>query len=611
MAEQSAVQPPEAKTIQAIVLEQLEQLGIKTASIVDDAFAPGIDVAGWLKFVEVVRDQDPDLYERIEDLVAKETGNVEQPPGDQVLYSVRRFAGKSSVPAVKALLQPAPTEPALAALLHALGGLGLEVSTSFHVDDAPLDSGLYFVDYRLQPEIPDTFGRDASRLITEALESTGPLGRAPGAVLMSRSQEQQGHPDVADQEAVSRNEGGFIRCNFRYFDKAFLADENRFYFMLHDLLCSVPVGREYYQQVRALRDAATVSVTKIAGETCSLLPVDFTDFANSLAGQPQDEERVADHLLSIFTGLLAAELRNNSKIQTAVKEFRDLLKKPGMMAPVGAHSHSLHRIHSKLIYDQSPATLKGDISFGDIYTMTGAPRSYFIVLTAECDLEPRALEGEQRGPKVERVLIVPGTPGELPKSDDQTVAGTPLFIENHQCEAQWIRWDLRHPRYMPWRRLRHERWFKKWGRLRAAEAEQIQLRVAVDLLAVGTDNVSSGVRVRHAVLWQVPSKETCNQVTELKINEMAPNGDGEKPLWALSAGCEHELCQEGRKVMTAEAVAALRRYIAKNQFISTLKKSGVGVMEEGATIHLGWFTSTYCPQRWLGPSKSPLEAGNA
>ncbi len=602
------IAPSQPKTIKQLVLEQLSALQVKEAVILDDAFSPDININQWTSLVELLRTTETELFARVENVVARGTGNIDVPPNQADMLIIRRILAKANKDVLNHFLVPAPREIELDALITCLTDLNLKVTPFWQVDDAPKDADLYFVDYRLQPEDEETYGRDASQLINEALENTGHLGRAPGAVLMSRSEGNPSHPNNAEQEAVARNGKGFVRCNFRYIEKADLVDTDRLLFLLHDLLNSMPVGRDYFQQVTALRDAAKETVERVASETCSLLPVDFRVFATRLAGLPPDANRVADHLLAIFSGLLVSELRNNTKIETTLKAFRELLQRPGMMAPEGVHSHSLHRIHSKLIYDQSRATIDGPLTFGDILVKALDPSTLYLLLTPECDLEPRVLEGGERGPKVERVLVIPGTPGPKSLPNDETLTSTPLFIDKPDGSASWIRWNLRKPSYIPWRKLfGKSNGFVKWGRLRAAEAEAIQQRMAADMLAVGTDDVSDGVELRIVHLWKVGKKnEPCQKLGEFGLTEIASASPG-KLLWALVANCQRELCSTANNVLTAETFCMLRQYTPKAQFIQKLLQLSVGTHEVDDIINLGWFVTDYKPNKWPGPLLPKVE----
>src|SRR5258706_9976805 len=176
---------------------------------------------------------------------------------------------------------------------------------------------------------------------------------------------------------------------------------------MNDLLDSLPLGRDYFSRVRSLRQAAQATVAKVAADTCGLVPADFQIFANAIGGSG-DEQRatMADHLISLFTGLLAAELRSDSETQDSLRNFFDMLMaKPGM-APGDVGSHTLHRLHARLLYDCSEWVTSTSMGVGDIYRCRGDERSYYIVITPECDLEPRYEDGVCIGPKVAFVVLL-------------------------------------------------------------------------------------------------------------------------------------------------------------------------------------------------------------
>ncbi len=403
---------------------------------------------------------------------------------------------------------------------------------------------------------------------------------------MSRSQNDR--PVPTDLEHIARDGGGFLRSNFRYLDKAeMLPSRNRFLFLMYDLLDSLPLGGDYFAQVRALREAAQQRVKEVAAETCGLLPADFRLFAEAVGGTGLEQrERMGEQLLALFTGLLVAELRSDRDTHASLDAFFQLLMKKQGMAPGKIASHTLHRIHSRLLYDQSDWIKGAAATFGDIYTCYRDRSSFYIVITPECDLEPHFKKGVRVSPKANSVVLLRGEVRDERPPDDgrDDVVVTPLIVDPRTEKVGWIYWQLRAPLIVPRDRLAAgSRRFAKWGRLRVQEAEEIQMRYATDLLAVGTDDLADRVEKRKVAFW-LQKKDKLIRVEEpFHILEIVNPKRRKDIYWALSEDCERFLCPDGDPVVPARAVVGLRCYQPKKDFIERLRPYGVGVFSDTMT----------------------------
>lgn len=661
-----AVPPSTTKDLGDLVKRKLDELGITAAVILDDEYAPGMPKDRWSEVAEIVRDRDTALFETIERIVDKSgSGKVDDYPTDAAMASIIAAIGGSSCREAQDLLvQKSPH--ALVTLETYLRELGREVKTYWSVEHVPLNEKLYFVDYRMQPD-PVTHGADAShlleRIVTQCSEGEPP----PGAVLMSRIQDER--PLPTDVEVIARRGGGFVRTNLRYLDKAqMLPSKNRFLFLLYDLLESLPLGGKYFAQVQTLRKAASATLDNVAQEVCSLLPADFQLFAHAVAGSGDDQRsRMGEHLLMLFTGLLAVELRNDKNTQGSLGQFFDMLMKGSGMAPGEIGSHSLHRLHSRLLYDQSDWVKKAPTAFGDIFQCSRDKKTYYIVVTPECDLELRSKSGAAPAPKVPFVTLLRGElrSDRPPEKERDNEVVTPLIVDPDTDSVSWMYWKLQAPSIVPWERLVvGSTRFTKWGRLRLQEAEKIQMRYATDLLAVGTEDIPDRVEKRKAVLWEVDASKKAKQSKELfafSIMEIVNPKDHDDIYWALAPGCEHLLTGDTNTIIPAQLVAQLRSYQRKDKFVEELRPHKIRLappnepkpklatkgaekpqppicadpapteqsaeatglapdavspetvvnppampQDEGKPdLNFGWFVSKSCPNKWDGPVRQP------
>jgi hypothetical protein len=582
-------EPPAPATddIRNIVERKLNDLHIHTVVLVDDDFAPSLPPERWTELVDVARTHNSALLSEIDQIVADVgTGNVEDYPNAIALFRILRAVAASACQEAKDLLAAPNVQDSLVKLETYLLELKREVKKYWKIDDAPRDEKLYFLDYRMQQD-PDTQGLDASLLLKGIISELTEQGDPPAAILMSRVRDDR--PTVEDLEDITRNGGGFVRSNFRYLDKTeTLPSRTRFLFLMNDLLDSLPLGRDYFSRVRSLRQAAQATVAKVAAETCALLPADFQIFANAIGGSGDVQRAaMADHLISLFTGLLAAELRNDGETYESLGKFFDMLMaKPGM-APGDVGSHTLHRLHARLLYDCSDWVKSSPVGFGDIYRQRGDAENYYIVITPECDLEPRYKHGVCIGPKAPFIVLLRGELRDErpPDRDRDTEIVTPLIVDPDTESVRWIYWQLREPSMVPAKRLSLEsKRFIKWGRLRVQEAEKIQMRYATDLLAVGTDDLSDRVEKREAMLWQLDVSKPHEQraLQKFHVMEIANPKKRDEIFWALAAGCEHILCADKDPIISASTIADLRSYQPKSEFIQKLRSFNIRVAEGDA-----------------------------
>lgn len=350
---------------------------------------------------------------------------------------------------------------------------------------------------------------DASRLLSDLVKREGDT--PPSAVLMSRGDNDP--PSQQEWELVARN-AGYYRFNFRYLDKAKVEKgKMAFLFFLHELLDGYPVGKKYYAHLQELRSAAKAAADAALAEIRQLNPVEFSIYAGKFLGD-ETGRKGSRHILNLFLGLLDAEVKNNEELEVSFRAFAEMLMKTPMMATKEKDTHKLHDLHTRLLYDRSKWVLTGPVVFGDMYQKPGEPDVYYLVITPECDLDPRHKNGVWL-PKVDQILLIRGKLTTQPtEKHPESYVGMPFVSEK---ETRYIRWQLRDALFVLSELLvanphAHDdpvpNGYVKWGRLRNAEAEKVQQEYASDLVEVGVDGCnyrnaftqSSSVRHRAAHL---------------------------------------------------------------------------------------------------------------
>ena len=165
------------------------------------------------------------------------------------------------------------------------------------------------------------------------------------------------------------------------------------------------------------------------------------------------------------------------------------------------------------------------------------------------------------------------------------VVVTPLVVDPQTDRVRWVYRQLRAPAIVPLKRLASgSRRFKKWGRLRMQEAEDIQMRYATDLLTVGTEDLPDRVEKRNAVLWRLSMNMQTRIIDEVKVStfhvmEIVNPKEPNEIYWALSEDCEHFLCSDDTPVVPAEVILKLRSYQLKKDFTELLRPHGIRIAE--------------------------------
>jgi hypothetical protein len=592
---------PDFTALLGKVRGQVKACDLQEAILVDDHLDIGLTETRWIEAVGRLKADDAAGYEKLRKFInEKGTGKLEELPGDEILdHAVKLVASSASQKALAILSEVRFREAALGLLASVLDDVGLKpvFYTRVTTEDPPRSGKLYFLDYRMQGDNA-TAGMDASRLLTDIVRRGGEAP-PPAAVLMSRGQDT--HPTQSEWELVAQ-QAGFYRFNFRYLGKEKLeGGKMPFLFFLHELLASLPLGKAYYSQLKKLKETADTAASAALAKIRQLSPTEFSIFAGKHLGDGSGR-RATRHVLELFLGLLDAEVKDSEALESSFREFAAMLKSTPMLATTDSESHTLHHLHTQLLYDRSRWVLQGPIEFGDIYHKAAERDVYYLVLTPECDLELRYQRSSNTwAPKAEDVLLLRGeVKNEPPDKTRGDVLGKPFIGET---APRWIWWMMRKrvivmatdltpvrpvdasapqpsaeapaPAIAPNEGGR----YKKWGQLRQLDAEEIQQRFVSDLASVGTDQVSGMINLIPVEVWHRQQGHNDRRIGDLVIVEMPNPNDEDSPYWAFGEGCEPMLCPEtpGDVNLTFAELLDLRNLQPKTQFVEKCKKKKLHV----------------------------------
>jgi hypothetical protein len=576
----------ELDALMARVKEQVAACELTEAILVDDKLETDPSESQWIQAVAKLRTDDAPTFEKLGKLY-QEAGQerIEDLPIDAIWDKAVGIVNASTAPAVTSILNKVEyKEPALKNLVELLKevGIGAICRTRVTDEDPPSDRKLYFLDYRMEGN-DQTAGMHATQLLRRLVQREG--DSPPAAVLMSRGQDE--HPTSAEWEKVAKD-AGYFRFNFRYLNKAKVdSGKMAFYFFLHELLESYPLGKEYYAQLQGLRKAAKLAADAALANIRQLNPVEFSIYAGKFLGDDTGR-KASRHVLNLFLGLLDAEVKNNETLEASFRTFADMLMKTPMLATKDKDTHKLHELHTRLLYDRSKWVLSGPIVFGDMYKKLIEPDVYYLVITPECDLDPRFKDGVWL-PKADQLLLIRGRVTNQPtEKHPENYVGMPFVSEKHTL---WIRWQLREALFVASQALVSKtppatpesdpNGYVRWGRLRNTEAEHVQQEYASDLVEVGVDDISGLTQPRMIEFWHVQSGRPDNQLEALVIVETANLKDDKNPNWAFGEGCELLLCPDtpSEVFFSFSDLVKLRKPTVRKDFLDECKKKNLQFIE--------------------------------
>ncbi len=624
----SAAQPdPELDALLQKVRAQVRDCQLTEAILVDDKLDTDLTEPRWIEAVGRLRTDDKAAYENLRQLIGRSgTGNVEELPPDDILDDAVKLVHDSTCLAAKTILtQVRFGERALESLISILQDVGLRAICRTRVtkNDPPRDGKLYFLDYRMQGN-DATAGLDACELLIDLVNRPGEAP-PPAAVLMSRGQNQ--HPTQADWEKVARH-AGYYRFNFRYLDKEKLqSGKMPFLFFLHEMFAALPLGTNYYGQLKKLKQAADTAAGAALAKIRQLSPAEFSIFAGKHLGDGSGR-KATRHVLDLFIGLLESEVKDNKDLEESFRGFADMLRSTPMLATTDTDSQTLHQLHNQLLYDRSRWVRSGPVEFGDIYHRAIERGVYYLVLTPECDLELRyRRDSDTWAPKAEDILLLRGEVKDKPPDKNrEDVIGKPFASGD---SPRWIWWMLRKRVIVPSRELvvespdqvagwpqldedtgltvygSHEGRYLKWGRLRLVDAEEIQQKFVSDLAAVGTDEVSGKINLIPVNVWHSQPGQPDKRLGDLIIVEVPNPKDDDSPYWAFGEGCEPLFCPESPAdvILPLSELLELRRLQPKKLFLDKCRKKKLYPVEREPFCLVRSQKSV--PANWKPPTPVP------
>ncbi|CAN5458880.1 hypothetical protein BH11PLA2_BH11PLA2_29110 [soil metagenome] len=604
----------EFNALLARVKEQVTACELTEAILVDDQLEVDLTHPQWIQAVGQLKAEDRDAYTKLYRYIGEEgTGNVEEWPAEEIRPKALEIVNESkSTSAIATLKQVRFKEAALEKLVVLLKKVGIDAVCKSRVtdDDPPRTGKLYFLDYRMQGN-DQTAGLDAAKLLRDLVkrEDVTP----PSAILMSRG--ENNHPTQPEWEQVAKD-AGYFRFNFRYLDKGKMeTGEMAFLFFLHELLESYPIGKKYYAQLQELRKAAKSAADAALKEIRQLSPAEFSIYAGKYLGDGTGR-KASRHVLNLFLGLLDAEVKNNGDLEAGFRTFADMLMKTPMMATKDKDTHKLHDLHTRLLYDRSEWVLTGPIVFGDMYQKPNEPDTYYLVITPECDLDPRDVDGVWI-PKTPQILLIRGRLTTQPTDKHpESYVGMPFVSEK---ETRYIRWQLRDAHFVSSETLVAKaatppdpNGYVKWGRLRNVEAEHVQQEYASDLVEVGLDDISGLTQARVIEYWQIAGSKEERKPVDLVIVETANLKDEKKPyFWAFGEGCELILCPDspGQVFFTFAEFVKLRTPTPRRDFIDECKKKNLQLIDtEGEPLRFVWSKTSFKGGKGGWKPKVPVTA---
>ncbi|QDT42548.1 hypothetical protein Pan241w_26330 [Gimesia alba] len=487
---------------------QLQTLNINSVVIVDNQLVKSLRHDVWLKILAKLREEDEGTLEQIQSLVEDQgITPLESQQPDAIHNEILELISQSESPHVVELIEDLPFgESELDSLVKYINELGLQAKKFYSIDNVPLTESLYFVDYSIN-ETEEMSGQKASLLLERIVEKVSKDKLPPPAIiLMSRNQ-----PPKSTWEKVAEN-GGFLRFCFRYVDKPILAKSIELHsHYLEEVLECLPIGRAYFAQVGAFQESITSAAKSVMKELFQLSPADFRHFAIRRL-HDKDSTQSARHLRYLFVRLLESELENSAAVESSLKEYARVLSDKNLRVHGDLSDSMLHQLQAKILYERSELVKTSPITFGDVFEeIQEVETKYYLCITPECDLEIRN-EGKA---KAEFLLLLEGIPVSK-KAEYDYLEYTPLLITNNSIGTQWLEWNFRRPKVVPYEEAAEEKNnLKRWGRMRHEFAERVQQRFASDLLEVGTEETVSGIEVFPTAL--MGGKNGLDNKGEIKI----------------------------------------------------------------------------------------------
>lgn len=330
---------------------------------------------------------------------------------------------------------------------------------------------LIFLDYQIPPGVD---GQVAINVLKSCMKLAEPClgGVPPFIVLMSKALTKE---DVAKWEGVS-NKSGYFRFNYTFLEKAVIADNHvAFIVRVFDLLGRFSLSTAYYKQIKKVIERSCVASKKSAHKLFGISPTDIEVFRPVLK---KDGAPLSKVLLSLYGSLLLREILSDDDTQATFASLDESVLKCDPRCCSGPMGNRLDRMLSEVLNDEKSVE-KNSINFGDVFAFTADEDLFEMVISQECDLQPRS----DGGIKIEKVLMVIG---KKTITRESTSAGNIVYLPywpKGKHKTIWIAWDTNQLKIRKLSSLQTNR-KKRLFRMRFGEADDIQHRVASQLTRV-------------------------------------------------------------------------------------------------------------------------------
>ena len=497
--------------------ERLNQAGITTAVVMDDAFdTPTLsrlqdEVFNFWNLIE----RDDGLHEALESLGIE--ADFEDDIGNDAiatLWSRRDDGGRLIDHANGTLFENAkPAFEEVDQVVNSLRELGLEVDsvgTDYSVQ--PPIADLVFMDFYLAP-----FDRTSSELSAqrarEIYDAAGEGTDKPFIILMSSI------PDVSLRADEFRDNSRLLGGLFDFVSKDDLNDPTRFVIRLVGCLSNMPLRHKVQYFVETLESTLRSRTQEFMQKARSLTIEDYA-FVQSLSLK-DDGHPLGDYMQWLFSSLLVNKvLEDNDRFTASMNEINRLSfnsPTPGQMFP-STHLAEIYGIaiaeqglgeigrHPRVNASDPEETTTADsdpsgevasatdsatsqdelplLRLGDLLVNSDGQRVYMIA-TPDCDLQfaPDAGRALDEG---DSVLLIPGQLRPLRKSIGRGQSQTELYFYNG--EQYRIAWDRKKVKTVPIGEFFD--WYSREGysrpaRIRLPYAVKIQQEVITSFSRVG------------------------------------------------------------------------------------------------------------------------------
>ena len=474
--------------------ERLNQAGISTAVVIDDAFDPPTlsslegEVSDFWNLIE----RDDELREQLESFgIPAESEDDITEETIAVLWSRRKESTPLVDHANRTLFAVvAPAFDSVERIADFLQELGLEVDRVGTDDfDPPPVAGLVFMDHYLgDPSNPSSSELSASRA-REIYDAPSEDEDKPFIILMSSL------PEVSSQAEKFREDSDLLGGLFDFASKDELTNPTQFAIRLATWTSNMPIRHKIQEFIESLDSFLGDRIREFMKEAKSLTIEDYA-FVQALSLQ-DDGHPLGDYMQWLFSSLLVHKVLEENDSFTDRKE--EVNKMSADFQPLSQlfPSTQLAEIYSIAIAERELGEIERHqigtnttqenlpkLRLGDLLVHDDGRRVYMIA-TPDCDLQfaPDAGRMPEEG---ESVMLVPGELRPLREPIRQGQIQTELYL--HDGEQRRIAWERKKidtvavANFIAWCT---ENGYSRPARLRLPYAVKIQQEVIAGLSRVG------------------------------------------------------------------------------------------------------------------------------